>query len=165
MKKFLLTSIFLINLVGFSQKEYYEIRKYELPFNSPENILHEYFSKVLIPALNRHGIKNIGVFETLGDPIPKLVYLFIPYDDVYHYGNILKELSMDKVYLNSSKFYDSVPQSNKVYNRYNVSFLTAIDGLPKLIKPKRKSNIFELRIYEGYSEDAVKRKIEMFNKD
>ena len=148
MKKFLLTSIFLINLVGFSQKEYYEIRQYELPFNSPENILHEYFSKVLIPALNRHGVKNIGVFETLGDPIPKLVYLFIPYDDVYHYGNILKELSRDKVYLNSRKFYDSVPQSNKVYNRYNVSFLTAIDGLPKLIKPKRKSNIFELRIFD-----------------
>ena len=165
MKKFLLTSIFLINLVGFSQKEYYEIRQYELPFNSPENILHEYFSKVLIPALNRHGVKNIGVFETLGDPIPKLVYLFIPYDDVYHYGNVLKKLSRDKVYLNSRKFYDSVPQSNKVYNRYNVSFLTAIDGLPKLIKPKRKSNVFELRIYEGYSEDAVKRKIEMFNKE
>ena len=100
MKKFLLTSIFLINLVGFSQKEYYEIRQYELPFNSPENILHEYFSKVLIPALNRHGVKNIGVFETLGDPIPKLVYLFVPYDDVQHYGNILKELSRDKVYLN-----------------------------------------------------------------
>jgi len=76
-----------------------------------------------------------------------------------------KELSKDKTYLNSRKIYDGVPESKKVYNRYHVSFLTAIDGLPKLIKPKRGSNLFELRIYEGYSEDAVRRKIEMFNKD
>ncbi len=165
MKKFLLISIFLFNLIGFSQNEYYEIRKYELPFNSPEAVLHKYFSKVLIPALNRYGVKDIGVFETLGDPIPKEIYLFIPYKDVTHYGNILKELSRDKPYLDGRKFYDSVPQSKKVYNRYNVSFLTAINGLPKLIKPKQESNIFELRIYEGYSEDAVRRKIEMFNNE
>jgi len=165
MKKNLLILFFFINLIGFAQNQYYEIRKYELPFNSSEDKLHEYFSKVLIPALNRYGVKNIGVFKTLGDPIPKEIYLFIPYKNVSHYGNILKELSKDKTYLNSRKIYDGVPESKKVYNRYHVSFLTAIDGLPKLIKPKRESNLFELRIYEGYSEDAVRRKIEMFNKD
>ena len=35
----------------------------------------------------------------------------------------------------------------------------------KTNKSQNGSNVFELRIYEGYSEDAVKKKIEMFNKE
>ena len=41
----------------------------------------------------------------------------------------------------------------------------AFDGLPKLIKPKEGSKLFELRTYEGYSEDAVRRKVKMFNEE
>ena len=58
MKKNFLISIFLFNLIGFSQNEYYEIRKYELPFNSPETILHEYFSKVSERLQKNLVIKN-----------------------------------------------------------------------------------------------------------
>jgi hypothetical protein len=52
-----------------------------------------------------------------------------------------------------------------VYNRFTTSFLIAFDGLPKLIKPKEATQLFELRTYEGYSEDAVRRKVDMFNKE
>ena len=41
----------------------------------------------------------------------------------------------------------------------------AFDSLPRLIKPKEDSQLFEYRIYEGYSEDAVKRKVDMFNEE
>jgi len=57
------------------------------------------------------------------------------------------------------------PQIKKVYNRFTTSFLIAFDGLPKLIKPKEATKLFELRTYEGYSEDAVRRKVDMFNKE
>jgi hypothetical protein len=34
-----------------------------------------------------------------------------------------------------------------------------------MIKPQKGSQLFELRTYEGYSEDAVRRKVKMFNKE
>jgi hypothetical protein len=41
--------------------------------------------------------------------------------------------------------------------------MRAFDGLPKLVAPAKTPRIFELRTYEGYSEDALRRKIKMFN--
>jgi hypothetical protein len=41
--------------------------------------------------------------------------------------------------------------------------MIAFDGLPQMKKPVDGQRIFELRTYEGYNEDAVRRKIKMFN--
>jgi hypothetical protein len=43
--------------------------------------------------------------------------------------------------------------------------MIAFDGLPKMIVPESGPRIFEVRTYEGYSEDAVARKIKMFNNE
>ena len=155
----------LVSFFVFGQKEYYEIRKYELPFNASELALHKYFSEALLPALNRLGIENIGVFEALGDPTPKVIYLFIPYKNMASYAQVFKALENDKTYLKERASYDIIPQNKKVYNRFTTSFLIAFDGLPKLIKPNKEAQLFELRTYEGYSEDAVRRKVKMFNKE
>ena len=55
----------------FSQSEIYELRVYEMEFFKPANVLHDYFQKALIPALNRQGINNVGAFEELGEALPK----------------------------------------------------------------------------------------------
>jgi hypothetical protein len=52
-----------------------------------------------------------------------------------------------------------------VYNRITTSFLLAFDGFPTVKAPAKESRIFELRTYEGYSEDAVTRKVKMFNEE
>lgn len=133
---FLLLSILAFS--AFGQKEYYELRKYELPFNSSEAALHDYLSLASFPALNRQEIKNIGVFEAL---------------------------AKDKTYLKKREAYDAISVNKKVYNRFTSSFLLAFDGIPILIKPKSDTNLFEFRTYEGYSEDAVRRKVKMFNEE
>lgn len=165
MKKYFFLLLILLNFLTYGQKEYYELRKYELPFNASEASLHKYFSEALIPALNRFGVENIGVFEALGKPTPKVIYLFIPYKNMTMYVQIFEALKKDKTYLNARATYDAVLPNKKVYNRFTTSFLIAFDGLPKLIKPKEATQLFELRTYEGYSEDAVRRKVDMFNKE
>ena len=50
-----------------------------------------------------------------------------------------------------------------VYDRFDSSLLLAFDGHAKMILPSKDQKLFELRIYEGYSEDAVRRKVKMFN--
>ena len=165
MRKHLLLLFFISSFSLFAQKEYYELRTYSIPFNSSEQALHNYLKEVFIPALNRAGVEHVGVFEALGEPTPKQLFLLIPYKDIVAYSEVVSILAGDQQYLEERKVYDAVPHDKRVYSRFSTSFYIAFDGLPKLVKPSDGSNLFELRTYEGYSEDAVRRKVKMFNKE
>jgi hypothetical protein len=165
MKKYYLFFCLILSLSLFGQKEYYELRTYSIPFNGSEQALHDYLEDTLIPALNRYGVENIGVFEALGDPTPKQIVLLIPYKDISAYGDVIAALAADTNYLEKRKAYDAVPHNKRVYTRFSSSFYIAFDGLPQIVKPKEGSQLFELRTYEGYSEDAVRRKVKMFNEE
>ena len=165
MKRYLLLFALALSLSLYGQKEYYELRTYSIPFNGSEQALHDYFEDALLPALNRSGVENIGVFEALGDPTPKQLFLLIPYQNISTYAEVIAALAKDDEYLNKRKAYDAVPHNKRVYTRFSSSFYIAFDGLPQLVKPAAGSQLFELRTYEGYSEDAVRRKVKMFNKE
>lgn len=165
MKKCILFLCLSVSLSLFGQKEYYELRTYTIPFNGSEQALHAYLEDALLPALNRHGVENIGVFEALGEPTPKQIVMLVPYQDIATYGKVVTGLEKDNTYLKSRKAYDAVPHDKRVYTRFSSSFYIAFDGLPQIVKPKKGSQLFELRTYEGYSEDAVRRKVKMFNKE
>ena len=165
MRKHLLLLFFISSFSLFAQKEYYELRTYSIPFNSSEQALHNYLKEVFIPALNRAGVEHVGVFEALGEPTPKQLFLLIPYKDIVAYSEVVSILAGDQQYLEERKVYDAVPHAKRVYSRFSTSFYIAFEGLPKLVKPSDGSNLFELRTYEGYSEDAVRRKVKMFNKE
>ena len=162
-KKFTIGVILLLGAFGFSQKEIYEFREYELKFGKPAKVLHEYFENALIPALNKQGIKNIGAFEEIGDAMPKKIYLLIAYDNLEGYQKVLDILKDDSVFLQASEAYHKTAQEIFPVERYVTSLFTAFDGIPKLVKPSEGSMIFELRTYEGYNEDAFQRKVKMFN--
>ena len=165
MKKYYLFFCLILSLSLFGQKEYYELRTYSIPFNGSEQALHDYLEDTLLPALNQYGVENIGVFEALGDLTPKQIVLLIPYKDISAYGDVIAALAADTNYLEKRKAYDAVPHNKRVYTRFSSSFYIAFDGLPQIVKPKEGSQLFELRTYEGYSEDAVRRKVKMFNEE
>jgi len=77
MKRYLLFFALTLSLSLYGQKEYYELRTYSIPFNGSEQALHDYFEDALLPALNRSGVENIGVFEALGEPTPKQLFLLL----------------------------------------------------------------------------------------
>jgi len=141
--------------------EVYEFRVYHMRRNLKP--LDNYFTNALIPALNRMGVKNVGVFTELSKNEPPVVYTLIPYKSFEDYGRITLELKNDKEFNQAKSEYDKIPVENPVYERYDSSLMLAFDGLPQMMVPAKKSRLFELRIYEGYNEDAVKRKVKMFN--
>jgi hypothetical protein len=144
-----------------AQKEIYELRVYELRWG--RGALDNYLSKALIPALNRTGVKNVGVFTEIGKSEPAKVYVLIPYKSFEEYGKTILGLRQDGAFTSASAEYNQIPEDQAVYSRYESSLLLAFDGLPKMIVPANEKRIFELRVYEGYSEDAVRRKVKMFN--
>ncbi|NAS13279.1 NIPSNAP family containing protein [Flavobacteriaceae bacterium R33] len=162
-KKILLTFALILAFQAHANDEVYELRVYKLQFGKSAQVLHDYFQKALLPALNRQGITNIGAFEESSDNMPKKLYLLISYKDMQAYSETLKALKKDKTYIADAKAYSGTSQEDFPIDRYESSLFLSVSGFPKLVKPKSGSRLFELRTYEGYSEDAVRRKIKMFN--
>ncbi|MBS1576354.1 MAG: NIPSNAP family protein [Bacteroidetes bacterium] len=144
-------------------KEFYEWREYDMHFGSDQAQLENYFKTALIPAYNKYGIKAIGVFKELSKSEPAKIYLLIPYASIDNYTSVNAKVKADEDYLKNSQAYTAISADKAVYSRFNSWFMIAFDGMPKLIVPDSGPRIFELRTYEGYSEDAVRRKIKMFN--
>jgi len=141
-------------------KQIFELRVYES--RSAQN-LENYLSKALIPALNRLGIQKVGAFSELTKSEPAKTYLLVPYASMPEYTNVILQLKKDKDYAQASQDFNQLGVDQAPFFRYDTSLMIAFDGLPKLVAPELKPRIFELRTYEGYSDDAVRRKIKMFN--
>lgn len=142
-------------------KEVYEFRVYQMRRNVKP--LDNYFSNAFIPALNRMGVKNVGVFKETSMTEPAKVYVLIPYASFEDFGKVTLAMKNDKQFAEARSDYDKIPMQQAVFERYDSSLLLAFDGHPKMDVPPDNKNLFELRIYEGYSEDALRRKVKMFN--
>lgn len=146
------------------QKEIYELREYEMRFGGNQSVLEDYFKTALIPALNKYGVKTVGVFKEWGKSDPAKIYLLVPYASFETYQSVNSKVKADADYIKNSAAYNSVPVDKALYSRFTSSLMLAFDGFPQLaVASSGASRIFELRTYEGYSEDAVRRKIKMFN--
>ncbi|SIO52196.1 NIPSNAP family protein [Chitinophaga niabensis] len=145
------------------QKEVYEWREYEMRFGSDQMQLENYFKTAFIPALNKYGVKAVGVFKEWRQSEPAKFYLLVPYSSLDNYLSVNMKVKADTDYIKNSAAYNSVPADKPIYSRFASSLMIAFDGWPAMVIPSGKSRIFELRTYEGYSEDAVRRKIKMFN--
>lgn len=144
-------------------QQIYELRVYTLKRGGGRNRLTNYLSSALIPALNRYGCPAVGVFEEMSAPEPTKIYLLIPYISMEHFGGVGEFLSEDEDYQQAEDDYRMIPQENTVYTRFDTYLMRAFAVMPELEAPKKESRIFEFRTYEGYSEDAVRRKVKMFN--
>ncbi|HMB61617.1 MAG TPA: NIPSNAP family protein [Eudoraea sp.] len=161
----ILSTIFLFSLCTTitGQEEVYEFRTYELEYFSPAEVLHNYFEQALIPALNRMGIGNVGAFEETGEALPKKIYLLIAYENIQAFQASKDALARDVKYLNDAKSYLQAAEESIPYKRISTNLIRSTPGVPKLVKPADKANLFELRIYESHNEDALRRKVKMFN--
>ena len=161
--------LFLCFLIGFSfhtsfgQSEVYELRVYELDFFKPAEVLHTYLEKALIPGLNRQGVQHVGVFEEAGQALPKKIYMLIAYPSMQAYTEVTDAMNADTRYLSDANTYLKAPADQIPFTRIQSSFIRSVSGFPNLVKPDEDSELFELRIYESHNEDALRRKVKMFN--
>lgn len=146
-----------------AQREVYEWREYEMRFGANVAQLENYFKTALIPALNKLGVKTVGVFKEWRASDPARIYLLTPYASFESYVSVNTKLKSDADYLKNSAAYNSLPADKPLYDRFTSSLMNAFEGWPVLTVPSGASRIFELRTYEGASEDAVRRKIKMFH--
>ncbi|MDQ3292190.1 MAG: NIPSNAP family protein [Bacteroidota bacterium] len=146
-----------------SKPEYYELRVYTLKNETQQKLVEDYFQNAAIPALNRLGSKNVGVFTEHQPTGQTKLYAIIPYKSLDDFSKTNERLLADATYQKAGSAYLNAPATEPAYERIESSLLEAIAGMPKMELPAKNPRIFELRRYESASEAAGKKKIEMFN--
>jgi hypothetical protein len=146
-----------------AEQQMLEWRVYHLKWGSSARPLHEFLENGLIPALNRAGVSKVGVFTEMADPTPGKLYVLISYDSLNHLAEASGKLAEDTAFQKANAEYAKAPPEKPVYARMDKYMLEAFSGWPETTAPDSEERIFELRTYEGYNEDAVRRKVKMFN--
>lgn len=146
------------------KQEYYELRVYTLKNDLQQRLVELYYKDAAIPALNRQGAKNIGVFTELQPEQHTKLYVLITFPSVEDFSDMDLKLAKDIAYQQAATDYLTATAEEPAYDRIQSSLLKAFSGMPNLVAPDtNKDRIFELRRYESPSEYAGKKKIEMFN--
>ncbi len=148
-------------------REYYELRKYQLRRGPQQQAINAYFRDANIPAMNRLGIKPVGVFNTTIGPGSPTLYVLAAHSSVESAVTIHDRLTADPEYLKAGAAFINATAAEPAYMRSESFLLAAFAGMPKLELPsetaENKPRIFELRTYESHSKKAHRTKVEMFN--
>ena len=143
------------------KREYFELRRYHLLNRSKTRVLGDFLQEVGIAAMNRVGIKTVGIFNAMYGPNDPTLYVLLVHKSLESVVTITERLMADREYSKADFVHAAITEP--AYVRYESSLMVAFSHMPKLEVPEKKSRIFELRIYESHSIKAVKKKIEMFN--
>jgi len=151
------------NAGSTAPRQFFEWRQYHLRTGTHKNMVGEFLKSVGIAALNRIGIKPVGVFTPVYGPSNAKLYVLLVHDSLDSVLNASARLLEDKEVQEKGASFLDASQSEPAYVRFENSLLVAFSHMPKLEVPALKERIFELRIYESHSAKMGKKKVEMFN--
>jgi hypothetical protein len=170
-----LTSSAAFKASAHKGQQWYELRTYLFTSDAQRQLTGTYLEQAYLPALNRAGIKDVGVFSEMqpqaatqppaAAELPGIAktFLLIPFDSIESFTTINDKLARDATYLSAGDAYLTAAPSSPAYDRIESSLLRAFVHMPQIEVPEKKERIFELRRYESPTESAGQKKIEMFN--
>lgn len=169
----ILSAIPFVNMTGSEttkkteENQYVELIKYQLHVGTRQKIVSEFYRDIAIPALNKVGIKNVGVFNVVYGPNNPTLYVLIPHSSIEAVYTDNEKLLKDQEYLTQGDKFLNASIDDSPFIKMEKSLLRAFNNLPQIQIPDNlmtnSSRIYELRIYESASAVAARKKIHMFN--
>jgi hypothetical protein len=150
---------------GDDDRQYLEWIRYTLPGRRDKRV-EEYFEHAAIPALNRLGVKDIGVFSVLYGPNAPSLYVLIPHDNAASVTAYQEKLLDDAEYVKASKTYQESTLTDPAFKHFDRGLMRAFSGISKVESPLNElgsKRIFELRVYQSHNYFKGQKKIHMFN--
>ena len=148
-------------------EQYFEWISYHLHLGSKQNLVVNYYKDVAIPALNKAGIKNVGVFNVKHGPNDPTLHVIIPHPSLESVVTLNNKLLDDKSFVQAGDRFLNAPLSDMAFVSMERTILKAFNSLPEIQVPRQKtansSRIIQVRTYEAPSLIASKKKIQMFN--
>lgn len=145
-----------------NKQEFYELREYSFSNDAQQKLVEQYLESAAIPAWNRMGSKNIGVFRELEAKGQPKLFVMIPYTSLDAFHNRRENLLSDKIYQQSADTYLKATTAAPAYARIQSSLMKAFSSMPQIAIPAKQPRLLELRRYESHSEFASQQKIRMF---
>jgi len=175
-KRFALSSIlitffviaFSVSIIAAS-RDYYQIQVFRLTGKTQEEKVDNFLKSAYLPALHRAGIQKVGVFKPIESDTTsgKRVYIWIPFTSPDHLAKIQDVLAKDQVYQAKGIDFLGAPFDQRPFIRKESILLKAFPDAPNYFIPKHKTTpaerIYELRSYEGPTENLFRQKVKMFN--
>ncbi len=144
------------------QRDYYELRTYQLETQEQRKAFDRFAAEAAIPALNRLGISPVGVFYPLEGNGP--AYVLLTHPSTESVATLTERLANDDEFLQRGAAWLDAPATRPAYQRMESSLFVAFAGMPHLETPAESpGRVFQLRIYESPSVKTGQKKIEMFN--
>ena len=151
-----------------SHRDIYQLKIYSLENEQQEKRMDRFLEHAYIPALNRSGINNVGVFKPIDTAkVVNKLYVFIPFNSIKQFEDLDDILLRDKIYKEAGKDYINAAHDDAPYERINSVLLRSFKSMPKYGIPDHQSDpserIYELRSYEASTEKLYQKKVEMFD--
>jgi len=147
-------------------RQYLEWIKYILPLGTNKGRVERYYRDAAIPALNKMGITNIGVFTVQHGLNEPTLLVLIPHDSLESVTSYEANLMKDDTYVKASADFHDSDISSPAYIRVEKGLMLSFKDCPKVESSKTAmgdDRIFELRIYESHNYKKGQKKISMFN--
>jgi len=143
--------------------EYFELRIYNIKYDYQQTLVEDYLKNAEIPALNRAGVKHVGVFTEMVYNRHARIIVIVQYKNLEQFNVVSDSFNGDEEYKTKGAAYLNPPVKKPAYERIESSLLKAFSHMPAMSVPENNFRIFELRQYQSVSEGTSKRKIDMFN--
>ena len=178
-RNFIKTSMAATSVVGASQlssisaqaeekteqgpQQYLSWRRYVIKTDDQKKLVADFLKNAAIPALNRAGVKPVGVFYEMPDSDDHSVYVLTSFYSLERFASLGRTLSEDGVFMDAARDYLHTEKSSPAYERIESMLMKSFSGYPKIQTPRQGDRIFELRTYESHNELKAFLKVEMFN--
>lgn len=171
-KKLSLLLIFTFSFLYFAIAgviDYYQLKTYKIENKAQEDAVDNFLQNAYLPAMHKAGIKFVGVFKPLATDAMagKAIYVWTAYTSLDHFAITLEKLQNDEVFQNAGISFLGAPFNQKPFERIESTIMKAFADAPNYFIPeyktKKSERIYELRSYEGPTENLYRKKVEMFN--
>jgi len=149
--------------------EYIEVRKYTVADENKRNKLVEILDAALIPALNRQGLKPVGVMIPDAKAERELkyalnVFVVVPHKTTETFVDVNANLVADTEYRKAAAPIFNTTSKDPVYTDCETFLLRGFPTIPSMETPKFGSDrVYQLRLYRSFNIERNDAKVRMFD--
>ena len=149
-------------------QQFIEVRRYTVKDADKRATLVSILDDALIPALNRQGLKPIGVLIPKAEGVEAKyalnVFVIIPHKTTETFVSVNTKLVADRLYRKAAAPIFETTSKDPVYTDCETALLQGFPTMPGLEAPKLgPDRVFQLRHYRSFNIERNAAKIHMFD--
>ncbi|WP_158795566.1 NIPSNAP family protein [Pedobacter sp. L105] len=150
-------------------RQFYQLVVYHLKSKEQVERTNQYLRDAYLPAVHRAGIKTAGVFknENIDTATDKKIYVLLTFVSLNQFQQLTQSLNKDHELAAKGSSFLNAAFDHAPFTRKETILMEAFPAMPVLKKPgftnPQSHRIYELRSYEGPTENLYRNKVHMFN--